>query len=171
MSGSGTSDAASPLAAYLAAEAPDAELVAPGEEMPTVERAAAALGVPAGRIVKTIAFQHKRDASQVCLAVVPGDVRVDRGKVAAALGRSQLKLASAAATLEATGYAVGGVPPVGHRRPLPVVVDPAVLEFDEVFGGGGDEDHMVRLAPRRIVELTSATVADVSADQQPGGER
>lgn len=158
------------LAAWLAARGVDAELVAPGAEMPTVERAAAALGVAPAEIVKSILFQHKKDRGRLCLAVAPGDVQVDRRKVADALGQTRLKLASPDAALEATGYAVGGIPPVGHRSHLPVVVDERVLAHPVVFGGGGDEHHMLRIAPAAIVALTAAVVADVAADPAAAGE-
>jgi Cys-tRNA(Pro) deacylase len=161
---SGAAPAVNPLPAYLADRGVDAELVAPGADMPTVEKAAAALGVAPAAVVKSIVFQHKRDRTRACLAVVPGDRQAERRKVAAALGLSQLKLASPDVTLEATGYPVGGVAPVGHRTPLPVVVDRRVLDHAEVWGGGGDERHMLRIAPRLVVELTGATVADVVAD-------
>lgn len=161
--------AVNPLPAYLEATGVDAELVATDGGARTVEEAAAALGVDAAAIVKSIVFQHKRDAVRVCLAVVPGDRQADRRKVAAALALSQLKLASPQATLEATGYPVGGVAPIGHRTPLPVVVDRRVVERDEVWGGGGDAGHMLRIAPQRIVELTGAVVADVTPDPPADG--
>lgn len=149
------------LSDYLASGAAAGDLVRPGREMPTVALAAAALGVEPGCIVKSIVFRHKKDKSRACLAIAPGDGRVQPAKVARALGLSQLKLASAEAALDATGYAVGGIPPVGHARPLPVVIDASVLERDEVYGGGGDEWHMLRITPAEIVRVTGAVVADI----------
>ena len=55
----------------------------------------------------------------------------------------------------------GGVPPIGHRQPLQVVIDRRVFDHDVVYGGGGDEWHMLRLEPRVIQRLTGARVADV----------
>lgn len=157
------------LAAYVERMAPGSELVAPGGDMPTVPLAAAALGVDVGRIVKSIVFQHKKDARQVCLAIVAGETRVHPGKVGRAVGIGQLKLASAETTLAASGYAVGGVPPVGHPPGLRVVVDSGVLRHDFVYGGGGDEHHMLRIAPGEIVRLTGAVVAPITAE--PGTEQ
>lgn len=149
------------LADFLAQCAVAGELVRPGGEMPTVARAASALGVEAGRIVKSIVFCHKKDASRACLAVAPGDGRVQLTKVARALGLAQLKLASPDAALAATGYPVGGIPPVGHVRALPVVLDASLAGLDEVFGGGGDLWHMLRISPAEIVRATGAIVADI----------
>ncbi len=152
------------LRAFLARHGVPGELVRPGAEMPTVARAAAALGVAPAQIVKSVVFQHKKDARRVCVAIVAGDARVHPGKVARALDLSQLKLASAGAALEATGYAVGGIPPLGYPLALPVVVDQRVLAHAVVFGGGGDEHHMLRIAPADIVRATSAVAADVVVD-------
>jgi argininosuccinate lyase len=153
---------AAALTAYLASRQVEATLVRSEQDMPTVDRAAAALGVPAAAIVKSIVFEHKQDSTRVCLAIVPGDARVSRSKVADALGVRQLRLASADTVARVTGYPPGGVPPVGHRTPVPVVLDSRVLGHDVVFGGGGDEWHMLRISPGDIQRLTAAIVADVT---------
>jgi Cys-tRNA(Pro) deacylase len=157
---------ANTLPGYLDAMHVDATLIRCDHETPTVERAAAALGVAASAIVKSIVFEHKHDSSRVCLAIVGGAARVSRAKVAEALGLSQLRLAAPSTILRATGYRAGGVPPVGHRTRIPVVIDRRVLEQAVVYGGGGDEWHMVRIAPREIQRLTGAAVADVVEDAE-----
>lgn len=131
--------------------------------MPTVPLAAQALGVEPARIVKSILFQGKKDPNQVALAIAPGDVRVTAAKVAAALGMTQLKLATPETVLRRSGYEVGGVPPIGHIESLPTVVDARIPSFESVFGGGGDEDHMLRITPAEIVRLTGARIADIAA--------
>lgn len=154
-------DLKNPLLGFLASGGAVGELVRPGAEMPTVPLAAAALGVTPDRIVKSIVFCHKKDKERACLAIAPGDGRVQIKKVAAALGLTQLKLASPETALAATGYAIGGVPPVGHTRALPVVIDASLMALDEVWGGGGDCWHMLRIAPTEIVRVTGAVIADV----------
>lgn len=162
-----------PLKAFLREEGVEATLVEPGAAMPTVALAAAGLGVAPERIVKSIVFQHKRDPTRVCLAIVPGDARVHPAKVARAVGLMPLKLASPGVTLAATGYAVGGVPPVGHRHALPVAIDASVMRHETVFGGGGDERSMLRIAPAEIRRLTRGVVADIRlrSDEPQGGGR
>ena len=95
----------------------------------------------------------------------PGDVRPrisdSPTKVAAALVVDRLRLAPPEVVTEATGYRPGGVPPIGHRQPLKVVIDRHVFGHDVVYGGGGDEWHMLRIEPRSIQRLTGALVADV----------
>jgi prolyl-tRNA editing enzyme YbaK/EbsC (Cys-tRNA(Pro) deacylase) len=107
----------------------------------------------------------------VALAIVTGDARVDRSRVAAVLNLPTLKLASPATVSRVIGFEVGGVPPIAHRSSVPVVVDRKVLEREIVYGGGGDEEHMLEIAPDDIVRLTNAVVADVTlsgeAEQGP----
>lgn len=153
------------LAAYIREQGIDARLINPGAEMPTVPLAAAALGVMPGQIVKSIVFEGKKGPG-VALAVVPGDVKVDRAKVAAALGLPTLKLARPEVVLRSTGYEVGGVPPIGHAERIPTVVDSRVLGHTLVYGGGGDEHHMLSITPADIVRLTGAKVADVAESQE-----
>jgi prolyl-tRNA editing enzyme YbaK/EbsC (Cys-tRNA(Pro) deacylase) len=158
------------LAAYIRDQGIDARLINPGADMPTVPLAAAALGVTSGQIVKSIVFEGKKGPG-VALAVVPGDVKVDRAKVAAALGLPTLKLAKPEVVLRSTGYEVGGVPPIGHAERIPVVVDSRVLEHAIVYGGGGDERHMLRIIPADIVRLTGAKVTDVTVSGESQEEK
>ncbi|MBM3779999.1 MAG: YbaK/EbsC family protein [Acidimicrobiia bacterium] len=139
--------------------------------MPTVPLAAAALGVREGQIVKTIVFEEKKPGGRVAVAIVTGDARVDRARVAAVLDLPPLKLASAGAVSTAIGFEVGGVPPVAHVSAVPVVVDRGVLAHDLVYGGGGDEYHMLEISPADIVRLTGATIADITltGDAAPAG--
>jgi prolyl-tRNA editing enzyme YbaK/EbsC (Cys-tRNA(Pro) deacylase) len=147
---------------YITEHAISARLIAPQTPMPTVPLAAAALGVAEGKIVKTIVFEGKKVDGHVALAIVTGDARVDRGRVAAVLNLPTLKLASPETVSRVVGFEVGGVPPVAHVSAVPVVVDRRVLEHEIVYGGGGDEDHMLEIAPNDIVRLTNAIVADVT---------
>ncbi|ATB34303.1 aminoacyl-tRNA deacylase [Melittangium boletus] len=155
------------LREYLRERAVDATLIQPGSDMPTVPLAAAALGVEPGQIVKSIVFEGKKQRDQVGLAIAPGDLRVDVSKVGAALGYTSLKLAQPDTVLRAAGYAVGGVPPVGHSTPIRVVIDKRVLDYPFVYGGGGDEQHMLRISPADIVRLTEAVVADITSVPVP----
>lgn len=148
-----------------------ARLIAPETEMPTVPLAAVALGVTEGQIVKTIVFEGKKAGGPVAVAIVTGDTRVDRARVAAVLNMPPLKLASPDTVSSVVGYEVGGVPPVAHISAVPVVIDRGVLSHQLVYGGGGDEYHMLEISPADIVRLTNATIAEiiVTADTAPQG--
>lgn len=152
------------LADYLKTANVEATLVRCDTATPTVARAAAALGVSASAIVKSIVLEHRQKPRKVCLAIVSGNHRVSQGKVAAALAVGRLQLAPAEVVKKVTGYQPGGVPPIGHHQPLQVVIDRRVFDHDVVYGGGGDEWHMLRLEPRVIQKLTSAHVADVAEE-------
>ena len=151
--------------AYLVKHGIDAELVACSSDMPSVLLAAVALGVQPEVIVKSIVFEGK-NAPCVALAIVSGDTRVDRVKVATVLSLPSLRLARPETVRRRTGYEIGGVPPIAHVEPLLVVVDRRVMERDIVFGGGGDERHMLRISPREIVRVTGALVAEIASPSE-----
>ncbi|MCS7051539.1 MAG: YbaK/EbsC family protein, partial [Thermomicrobium sp.] len=96
------------------------------------------------------------------IAVIRGDQRVDPVLLAAATGQRSLALAPAEQVETVTGYPAGATPPVGHRHQVPVIVDPAVLEEREVYGGGGTRDTMLRIEPAELVRLASAMVAPIA---------
>ena len=132
-----------------------------GERTPTVSDAARALGVPPGQIIKSLVF---RVDEQPLLVINNGLARVDRRKLAAGLGvgRKRVRFADAERALEITGYVVGSMPPFGHRLKLATLIDPAVLQLDVVYGGGGGIDTMMRLTPAELLRVTGARVLDVS---------
>lgn len=129
--------------------------------MPTVEAAAAALGVEPAAIVKTLVYRTRR--GEIVLAIAAGLERVDARAVAAlAGGLGPLWLVPPAEVEAAIGYPAGACPPIAHApRPRAVVVDEAVLARALVYGGGGDVDAMVEIAPGDIVKLTSAVVGAI----------
>ncbi len=148
------------LRQFLAAGGSEAEIIKPPADAATVAAAADALGVHPSQIVKSLLFQNRQ--GDVILVVASGGYRVNRHRLAEITGMGHLKLASPATVAEITGFAVGGMPPVGHLTTLNVIVDPAVLVEPVVFGGGGQSDLLLRIRPDEIVRLTGATVADVT---------
>ncbi len=148
------------LREFLAVSGSDAEIVKPPADAATVSAAARALGVHEAQIVKSLLFQSR--SGEIVLAVVKGGYRVDRRRLADVAGLGHLKLASPEAVLEISGFAVGGMPPVGHITPLTVFVDDAVLLETIVFGGGGRSDLLLRIRPLEIVRLAHASVANVA---------
>ena len=127
----------------------------------TVSDAAIALGVGTDRIIKSLLFLADR---QPLLVINNGLARVDRRKLAAGLGlgRKRVKFAGPEQVMAITGYVVGSMPPFGHRRKLRTIVDPAVVALDEIFGGGGAVDAMMRLAPSELLRVTEAELFDIS---------
>ena len=96
------------------------------------------------------------------------DVRVvDRRKLAEVAGTSKLKLAPAALVLETTGYAPGGVAPVGLPPGVAIVVDERVAAQDAVYGGSGTDLHMMRIRTRDVIRLNGALVAEIVQSPEP----
>lgn len=148
------------LLAYMQANAIPGEIVRLDTPTPTVGAAAKAVGVDPEDIIKSILFLVD---DRPVLAITSGITQIDRRAIAALyqVGRKRVKLASPEAVLKISGYEVGAMPPFGHREPLATLLDGRVLEKRLVYGGGGAEDNLLRLAPADIQAATDACVADL----------
>ena len=147
------------LVMWLRQQGVDAELLRPGVPMPTVQLAASAIGVPEELIIKSLLFIS--ESGEPVLAIASGSSKVDRHLLADAARLSRLRLADPATVLALTGFPAGGVAPVGHRTPVPVVMDCSVAAKAFVYGGGGAEDALIRIAPRDIARLTGGLTARI----------
>lgn len=125
----------------------------------TAVDAAAAVGCEVSQIVKSLVFVVD---DEPVLALTSGAHRVDTRRLAAALGASEARKADADEVRSATGYAIGGTPPVGHDQPLRTLLDPQLLEFDEVWAAAGTPMDVFPLSPTRLRELADAEVVDVT---------
>lgn len=149
------------VARYIERHRLDAELVYPTSPTPTVPDAARALGVEPGSIVKSLLFLVRGDegAEEAVLAITAGEARVAYPRLAQVLdvSRRRVRLASAVETLTISGYAVGGVPPFGHRAPLPTLVDSlSVARGSTVYGGGGSDRALLRVPVDTLLDATGA---------------
>lgn len=153
------------VAAYIAAHSLDAEIIATPAGVPTVETAAAALGVEVDQIIKTLVFVDPLDRPVIAIACGTG--RVDRRKLAEAAGVGTLKMASAENVLDVTGYSPGGVAPVDLPGETLVIVDERVLAQTIVYGGSGTDLHMLRIQTADIVRLNNARVAQILQTTAP----
>jgi prolyl-tRNA editing enzyme YbaK/EbsC (Cys-tRNA(Pro) deacylase) len=126
-------------------------------EIRTAEAAAADAGVAVDQIVKSILFQGT--SGQLFLFLTAGGNRIDTAK-ATALAGEPLSRAEVEAVRRITGFAIGGVAPLGHLTPSPTFLDPRLLEFAEVWAAAGTPRHMFRIDPQALVRTTGATVAD-----------
>jgi Cys-tRNA(Pro) deacylase len=148
------------LACFIRERGIAAELLPMPVETPTVPAAAGALGVQPAQIVKSLLFLV-RDAPVLVIAC--GDTPVNRRALADRLGvgKKQIKLADAETVLAYTGYAVGGVPPFGHRNAAPVLLDQAVRAWNAIYGGGGDDRTLLRITPDELARVTAAEWIDL----------
>lgn len=148
------------LERFIRAEGLEAELLRLDKPVRTVRQAAEALSVPEDTIIKSILLIA--DEKEPVLAIVPGHKRVDLGAVARLLGASRVRLAKPDEVLRITGYPVGGLPPIGHLRPLLTLIDEEVMEKLYVFGGGGTDHCLLRVRPEDIRRLQGARVAKLA---------
>lgn len=144
---------------YVAKTKIEAELLSPGPEMPTVEKAAEALGVSPGQVLKSVLFQTK--AGECVLVVAAGKAKVNTKKLAKTTGLKGLRLAGPDVVLEVTGYPAGGTPPIGHQRKLRVIVDQQAAKLPYAYAGGGSTRVMMKLKPADIIHLNDAEVHDI----------
>lgn len=162
------------LQAYLNARQIPAQLIGELGDTPTVPAAAAALGVESDQIVKTLLFLVEMPGEptappQPVVVISHGERRVDKKRLADywGVGAKRVKLASAELVLELIGYPAGGVPPLGHKTPLPVILDASVLAASErfggiIYGGGGDDRTMLKVSLADLLKEIQPTIVAVS---------
>ncbi|BBX51039.1 YbaK/EbsC family protein [Mycolicibacterium poriferae] len=154
------------IAALVAAGAPHTVVQYPHD--PRVEsfgeEAVAALadreGVQPGQILKTLVVAMP---SGLGVAVLPVPSKLSLKAAAAALGAPKATMADPAAAQRSSGYVVGGISPLGQRKPLPTVVDSSALQWDRVLCSAGKRGWDVSLSPQDLVRLTNAVTADICA--------
>ena len=97
------------------------------------------------------------------MALVSGSNQLDERKLAAACGLSRKKVrrGDADVTREATGYAIGGVPPFGHIKPLPTYIDQDFFQFEFVWAAAGTPNAVFAITPRDLERATRGVVADL----------
>jgi prolyl-tRNA editing enzyme YbaK/EbsC (Cys-tRNA(Pro) deacylase) len=123
----------------------------------TAADAAAAIGVEVGQIVKSLVFLV--DGAPT-MALVAGDNRLDEAKLAAAAGGTAVERPDADAVRAATGFPIGGVPPLGHD--LPIHVDEDLLGYDVVWAAAGTWTDVFAITPAYLVRVTGGAVTDLA---------
>jgi Cys-tRNA(Pro)/Cys-tRNA(Cys) deacylase len=127
--------------------------------------AALALGLDPARVFKTLVASVD---GEVVLAVVPVDRELDLKRLALARSGRKATLVDPVAAQRSTGGVIGGISPLGSRRPLPVVVDASASGHQTVFVSAGRRGLELELAPADLVRLCSALLAPVARDDGPG---
>lgn len=121
----------------------------------TAEDAAAAIGCDVAEIVKSLVFIVD---DEPVVVLVAGSDRVDESKLAAAAG-GQVRKARSAEVQDATGYVVGGVPPLGHSKELRLFADDALLSHDVVWAAAGTPTQVFASPPDALIVAAGAQVA------------
>lgn len=138
------------------------------ESTHTAEEAARAVGAELGQIVKSLVFvaTAEEDGLEPILCLVSGPNRVDLARLAAVLGRSDVRRATAKEANELTGFVIGGIPPVGHARRVRVVMDPDLGRFPVVWAAAGLSTAVFPVAPGVLRMLADATVAPIAEERR-----
>jgi Cys-tRNA(Pro) deacylase len=125
----------------------------------TSQDAAAAIGCKVAEIAKSLIFKSAQ--GRAVLVIASGVNRVDEKKVRALLG-SKIGRADADFVRDSTGYAIGGVPPVGHATPPIVLIDEDLQRFPVVWAAAGTPNAVFKIAPADLIRLTQGQVADIA---------
>jgi Cys-tRNA(Pro) deacylase len=148
------------------------DIVEFSESTHTAGDAARAVGAEIGQIVKSLVFVSTGDdGPEPCLALVSGANTVDVARLAAVLGHSRMRRATADEARALTGYVIGGIPPFGHPAPLATVMDPDLGRFETVWAAAGTPNTVFEVAPATLRALANATVAPIVVEEprQPVG--
>ena len=123
----------------------------------TAQEAADSIGVHVGQIVKSLLFLAGQEP---VLALVSGVNQLDVAGLASLTGAAVRK-ADANAVRDATGYAIGGVPPTGFPRAIRTFIDRDLLQYDVLWAAAGTPRHVFPIAPQDLVRVTAGTIVDL----------
>jgi prolyl-tRNA editing enzyme YbaK/EbsC (Cys-tRNA(Pro) deacylase) len=145
------------LQAYLQDQHIQAEHLSLDQPCHSVAEAARAVNASPQDLVKSICLLDGDD--QLITAIVKGEDRVSVSRIAKALQKEGLRLATPEEMLEKTGYPCGGTPPFGYRATF--LIDPKVMEREVVYAGGGSETSLVRIQTEELVRANQGTIVRV----------
>lgn len=136
------------------------------ESTHTAAEAAAAVGAELGQIVKSLVFVATSDDGQeALLCLVSGPNRVDLARLAAVTGESDVRRATAREAHDLTGFSIGGIPPIGHGRPVRVIMDPDLGRYPIVWAAAGLPTAVFPVPPGTLRVLANATVAPITEER------
>ena len=144
------------VTAALKAAGIDTHPIEMPSETRTAQQAADAAGCALDQIVKSIIFAGL--SGKLYLFLTAGGGMVD-GAAASLLAGELLGRADANQVREVTGFAIGGVSPLGHLTPLPLWMDENLLQFQKVWAAAGTPNHIFAIAPQDLARITGACLA------------
>jgi len=141
------------------------------ESTHTAAEAAGAVGAELGQIVKSLVFVVEQDGADLepIVVLISGPHRVDLRRLAAVLGRPDVRRATAREANDLTGFVIGGIPPFGHDHGVRVVMDPDLGRYETVWAAAGLPTAVFPVAPATLRMLAGAHVAPIA--EEPPVER
>jgi prolyl-tRNA editing enzyme YbaK/EbsC (Cys-tRNA(Pro) deacylase) len=124
------------------------------------QEAAQAIGCKVGQIAKSIIFRGAL-TDQPVLVIASGPNRIDESILSDMLAESISK-ADADFVRQRTGFAIGGVPPLGHTEKLEIFIDQDLLQYPEIWAAAGTPHAVFRLTPQELVSMTSGKIIRVT---------
>jgi prolyl-tRNA editing enzyme YbaK/EbsC (Cys-tRNA(Pro) deacylase) len=122
--------------------------------------AAKLLGCEVAQIAKSLVFRTAQTGRPV-LVIASGANRVNEWRIGVLL-KEVLEKPAAAFVREVTGYAIGGIPPLGHARPIETFIDEDLLQYEEIWAAGGTPNALFRLLPSDLAKMTGGRVVRVT---------
>ena len=129
-----------------------------GPETRTAQQAADAAGCALDQIAKSVIFAGQT-SGQAILFITAGGNQVDPVKASAVAGEP-LGKADAALIRAQTGFAIGGVAPIGHLHPITAYLDPRLTEFDVIYAAAGTPRHIFPITPQVLLKISNSQVSD-----------
>jgi len=138
----------------------DIEIRRMGESTRTAAEAAQQCGCSVGQIVKSLVFRGE-PSGRLYLFLVPGDRQLDTAE-AESVVKERLVRADPRHVRNETGFAIGGVSPLGHAPHTPIIADPSILAHQTVWAAAGAHDAVFACEPQSLLRAARAQVADIA---------
>lgn len=125
----------------------------------TSQEAANTIGCEVGQIAKTLIFKGKSASKPICV-IASGINRVDEKKIEAIVGE-KIEKPDAAYVLQHTGFAIGGIPPVGYTFDIQTLIDEDLLTYTELWAAAGTPNSVFRISPQDLLKITQGRVVNL----------
>lgn len=125
----------------------------------TAQEAADAIGCSVSQIAKSLIFKGKASQKPI-LIVASGTNRVNEKGIKEHIGE-KLEKADADFVLDQTGYAIGGIPPLGHKNPITTIIDEDLLQYDTIWAAAGTPHAVFKLSPKILTEITKGEILNI----------
>jgi prolyl-tRNA editing enzyme YbaK/EbsC (Cys-tRNA(Pro) deacylase) len=129
------------------------------ESTRTADEAAKAIGCRVGQIVKSLIFRTQGSKKPV-LVLASGSNRVNEKTIAHFVGEA-IEKADASFTRDVTGFAIGGIPPIGHKQPIETWIDEDLMQYEEVWAAAGTPHAVFSMKPAQVQEATDGSIINI----------